>query len=875
VPGEGAGIRFGHYVLLRRIARGGMAEVFLAQQRGLEGFDRRVAVKRILPHLADAPDFVKMFLGEAKLAAQLTHPNIVHIYEFGKVEADYFIAMEYVEGVHAGDLFRRVADGDRLSPAMVARIGADAAAALHYAHELRGPNGKRVGLVHRDVSPANVMVSFDGIVKLCDFGIAKAAAISDQLTNPGTVKGKYAYMSPEQTTGSPLDGRSDVFALSIILWELLAGKTIVPRGDAVEAMRMIRDGKLMSIERAAPDVPPALASAITWGLQTKRERRPAAMELAHELESFLKSSPELATSMQLGTWLRARFPRDAVEGEALAPGTQAAPGTHAGESTGGIRPIHAADTTGETVALPVPQRPAPPGVDLSGAHPFGPPEEGPTVLAPAYGDPRITRPQYGEQPRTTPPPYDEPAPRPPPDPRATRPQYGDPRARPPSRPPLDDTGDPARRPADERPRDPRITRPQYGDPRSRRASQPPGYDEPAPFGEPAAPSPFGEPARHPDGAEGPTIIAPLPPIQPIHASTRPGPGAPPAPSPHANAQTMIAPPDARPPLPGSGPQPVSDARPLALHGSGPQPLAGSGGYPAHGLGASAGPGPLGTATAQPALHGAGPVSHANAATVISLPNPAIGRAPSVGGPSTLYVDPATMAARARAGLAAASGQPGRGTLWMQPRPRVMLAIGALVLLAIVSFAIALAARGTPAGPPDAAVVAPGPADAAPADAAPTDARTPTIPSDAAPTTGSLEVRTRPDGATIKIAGEPKGVAPTELALPAGRYFIDAELEGWMPERRAVELVAGERVVQEIVFGMQLTHGRVQTGRLIVRTTPPCEVLLGTRRLADAPLDIAFDPGTYTLQLKHPRHATVVRRVTIAAGKTTRLIMALP
>src|ERR1051325_3283374 len=229
-----------------------MAEVFLAQQRGLEGFDRRVAVKRILPHLADSPDFMKMFLGEAKLAAQLSHPNIVHIYEFGKVESDYFIAMEYVEGVHAGQLFK---EKERLPPTLVARIGAEAANALHYAHELRAPTGKLYGIVHRDVSPANLMVSYDGVVKLCDCGIAKAAMMSDQLTNPGQVKGKYAYMSPEQTIAGPLDGRSDVFSLAIVLWELLTGKFIVSRGDAIEAMRSIRDGKLQRIEQVAPDTP--------------------------------------------------------------------------------------------------------------------------------------------------------------------------------------------------------------------------------------------------------------------------------------------------------------------------------------------------------------------------------------------------------------------------------------------------------------------------------------------------------------------------------------------------------------------------------------------------------------------------------------------
>ena len=331
------GIRFGQYVLLRRIARGGMAEVFLAQQKGLEGFDRRVAVKRILPHLADAPDFVKMFLGEAKLAAQLTHPNVVHIYDFGKVDTDYFIAMEFVDGVHAGQLFKHGVEKERLPPTMVARIGADAAAALHYAHELRVASGQQLGLVHRDVSPATIMVSFDGIVKLCDFGIAKAAMLGDQLTNPGQVKGKYAYMSPEQTIAAPLDGRSDVFSLGIVLWELLAGKTIVGRGDAVDAMRAIRDGKLPPIISVAPRTPPALAKALTWALQTRREMRATALDFAQALEQFIKSAPEIAGPMQLGGWIKQRFVREGTgqlpalplkgSGPRAMPGTQVAPST--------------------------------------------------------------------------------------------------------------------------------------------------------------------------------------------------------------------------------------------------------------------------------------------------------------------------------------------------------------------------------------------------------------------------------------------------------------------------------------------------------------------------------------------------------------------
>ena len=212
---EPAGIKFGHFTLGKRLARGGMAEVFLARQRGPEGFDRKVAVKRILPHLAETADFVRMFLSEARLAARLSHPNIVHIYELGQVGGDYFIAMEYVDGVHAGQLIEH-ARTEPIWPELIARIGADAAGALAYAHRLTDADGRPLQLVHRDVSPQNIMVSSDGIVKLVDFGIAKAASKAEE-TRPGVVKGKYAYMSPEQTVGRALDGRSDVFSLGVVL----------------------------------------------------------------------------------------------------------------------------------------------------------------------------------------------------------------------------------------------------------------------------------------------------------------------------------------------------------------------------------------------------------------------------------------------------------------------------------------------------------------------------------------------------------------------------------------------------------------------------------------------------------------------------------
>lgn len=307
-----AGIPFGQYVLGKRLARGGMAEVFLARQRGVEGFDRRVAVKRILPHLADSREFIKMFLDEARYAARLTHPNIVHIYELGQFEESYFIAMEFVDGVHTGQLIKHAAS-EPIPPVLVARIGADAAGALAYAHRQEDVDGRPLGLVHRDVSPQNIMISFDGVVKLVDFGIAKAVSKAEE-TQPGIVKGKYAYMSPEQTTRKTLDGRSDVFSLGVVLWELLAGRNIVDRGDIVEAMKVMRDARFPRVEQVAPHVPAPLASAVGWALERDRNDRPTAAQLQAALEEIIKDSPVLATPLQLGEWIRPRFPRTNTTG---------------------------------------------------------------------------------------------------------------------------------------------------------------------------------------------------------------------------------------------------------------------------------------------------------------------------------------------------------------------------------------------------------------------------------------------------------------------------------------------------------------------------------------------------------------------------------
>jgi eukaryotic-like serine/threonine-protein kinase len=224
-----------------------MAEVFLARHIGVEGFERRVAIKRILPHLSDSEEFRSMFLDEARLAAQLTHPNVVHIYDFGRAGDYDFIAMEFVDGVDIGQLIRR----GRKHPVpfeLAARIFSDVCGALHYAHRAADASGKPFGLVHRDVSPQNVLVSYDGVVKLVDFGIAKAAFAAGR-TRPGVVKGKYAYMSPEQVGGEPLTAASDQFSLGITLYELLAGHRPFDGEGPHDTMERIRRADPPSISK--------------------------------------------------------------------------------------------------------------------------------------------------------------------------------------------------------------------------------------------------------------------------------------------------------------------------------------------------------------------------------------------------------------------------------------------------------------------------------------------------------------------------------------------------------------------------------------------------------------------------------------------------
>jgi serine/threonine-protein kinase len=327
------GVPFGNYRLQRRLARGGMAEVFLARHVGVEGFERRVAIKRILPHLSESEEFRTMFLDEARLAAQLSHPNIVHIYDFGKFDDYYYIAMEYVDGPDLGRLIRQ-AKARPVPFEHAARILADVCSGLHHAHQVADPNGRPLELVHRDVTPQNILVTYDGVIKLVDFGIAKAAWQAGR-TRPGVVKGKFAYMSPEQVEGRSLDGRSDVFAVGVCLYELLTGVPLFRRDEVHAAMREIRDGKPILPEKFRPDVPDALVSIMRRALATSRDARyPTAGAMQLDLERYLKTADALGTSLKLAEWVRREFPRpvepDAsggqpAERDAKNPGTEKQP----------------------------------------------------------------------------------------------------------------------------------------------------------------------------------------------------------------------------------------------------------------------------------------------------------------------------------------------------------------------------------------------------------------------------------------------------------------------------------------------------------------------------------------------------------------------
>ncbi len=303
------GTVLGRYNLVRKLAVGGMGEVWLARTAPRPGVPEAVVVKKLLSHLKSDEEFVNMFFDEARIASVLEHPNIARIYDLGDEDGEYFIAMEFVHGMPLSELMVRAAEAGQSVPAALAcRIVADAAGALDFAHHARSPSGAPLDLIHRDVSPQNILVSFEGEVKLIDFGVAKAA---NKLTRTATgiIKGKYAYMSPEQAYDEDLDARSDLFGLGVVLWETLCAGRLFKKKTDTETLQAVVDQEIVPPSKIDRRIPKALDALVLKALQREREARfQRGDELKAALDAFLKRQRLPATAVHLAAWVKELCP---------------------------------------------------------------------------------------------------------------------------------------------------------------------------------------------------------------------------------------------------------------------------------------------------------------------------------------------------------------------------------------------------------------------------------------------------------------------------------------------------------------------------------------------------------------------------------------
>jgi serine/threonine-protein kinase len=327
-------IQFGKYTLFERIGRGGMAEVYKGRIQGPAGFERTFVVKRILPHLSEDPTFIKMFVEEAKLSARLNHPNIVQIFELGAVEREYFISMEYIRGRDLAETMRAIWKTlGPPRPELVAYIGREACRALSYAHSLTDDAGRLLGMIHRDVSPSNIMLSYEGGVKLLDFGIAKALGDAPvETTKSGTMKGKYAYMAPEQTEGDDVDSRIDIFSCGIVLHEVLTGRRLFKGNNDIQTIERVRRCEVPPPSFQNPMCPPELDNIVLRALARNRaDRFATAAEMADALDDVVHASR--FQPGHLAQLLHDLFP---IEGGASVATERRPPTTYTSSSPSGV-----------------------------------------------------------------------------------------------------------------------------------------------------------------------------------------------------------------------------------------------------------------------------------------------------------------------------------------------------------------------------------------------------------------------------------------------------------------------------------------------------------------------------------------------------------
>jgi hypothetical protein len=298
--------QMGPYFLRRKVARGGMAELFLADYVREDGFRRKVAVKRILPHLAENPDFIKMFTREARVAALLQHPNIVQIFDYGKIESAYFITMEYIDGKNLGEILSTFKQGLPVDHAVF--IISEICKGLDYSHTKRDDNtGEPLQIVHRDISPQNLLISYQGEAKISDFGISKARS-EPSLTYAGVIKGKLAYLSPEQALGEPVDHAVDIYALGLVFYETLTGKRVYRFSSDIEAIRAIPKMEIDPLMNAMPEVPRELNRIVMKCLEKKKDvRYQSASAVYADLVAFKKELQITFDASDLADFMKKNF----------------------------------------------------------------------------------------------------------------------------------------------------------------------------------------------------------------------------------------------------------------------------------------------------------------------------------------------------------------------------------------------------------------------------------------------------------------------------------------------------------------------------------------------------------------------------------------
>jgi len=381
------GETFGRYQLLGLLGEGGMGRLYIAERRGIQGFVKIVALKRIQPHLADSKQLREMFLNEARIAARLEHPNIVATYELGEVDGNYFISMEYLPGEDLSAIIAGCVN-ERMPIDIAAALAQQAAQGLHYAHEARDGHGKPIGLVHRDVSPRNIFVTYHGIVKLLDFGVVRGP--EKQKSVPGVFKGKYGYCAPEQLEGRAIDRRTDVFCLGIALWECLTGARLFDADSDAATIDAVRSRRIDPPSALRPDVPPELDAIAMRALARDPARRfKTAHDVSEELDRFLIGVDDRPTSKSVGRWMETIFGAERASlKKAISQGGEIEATLERLFALHAIRPAHA-EVTGSTGGHALAQPRAlwstsvgshPSGDRRSGSEPsFTPPTIGPTL----------------------------------------------------------------------------------------------------------------------------------------------------------------------------------------------------------------------------------------------------------------------------------------------------------------------------------------------------------------------------------------------------------------------------------------------------------------------------------------------------------------